>query len=201
MTALPATTLAAPPLPWRRWFAELWWVLGFADALLVLTVRAGCRALSRIPTMARLPLATFALAAYLGGRGVLGYLADPRPIATILLAPIAVAAGFLLFCAWTCSGLAPVTQRTAHGSMTTRMTITGKTEMTARFAPPPGKRHTPWMTAKHEGGHAAAIEAVGGTVVSARALVGRRRRVPRPAATHGQPETRGHQLHERDGRW
>lgn len=169
MTALPISLPVPTPLPWRRWGAELWWVLSFADTLLVLTLRAGVRTVGRIPVMVRLPLAAFTLAAYLGGRGVLGYLADPRPIATVLLIPVVAAAGFVLFCAWACSGLAPVTQRTAHGSMTTRMTITGKTEMTARFAPPPGKRFTRWMTAQHEGGHAAAIEATGGTVVEARA--------------------------------
>jgi hypothetical protein len=160
--------LNAPP-PWRQWFDELWWVLQFADALLVLSLRAGVRGVRAIPPMARMPLFATTLGMGLGVRCVFAYLADPRPLLTILAAPVIVFGLFMLFCAWMMSGLAPTTERTAHGSVTTRRTITGKTEMTARFAPPPGKRHTPWMTARHEGGHAAAIEACGGTVVESHA--------------------------------
>lgn len=96
-------------------------------------------------------------------------LAWPAHLLQSLIGPGLVVGGCALFLLWTLSGFAPVTHRSAHGSMTTRRTVTGRTAVTTRFAPPPGKRHTPWMTARHEGGHAAAIEAVGGTVVEARA--------------------------------
>jgi hypothetical protein len=173
--ALPAIAVPAPP-PWRDWIAELWWLLDFADALLLALLRAAARQVGRIPRAAVGPLAATGLAAYMAVRAVTGYLADPRPIAAVLAWPLIITLVFVLFCAWACSGLAPVTYRSAHGSMTIRRTITGKTELTARYVkdkakPKPKPRFcTPKHTAQHEGGHAAAIEACGGTIVGAAAF-------------------------------
>lgn len=115
-----------------------------------------------LPTVCLLTVAGL----YCLARGLLAFpsnvLASLRPLGIV----VAVVALFLI---WTLSGLAPITNRGKHGSMTTRRTVTGKTELTARFAPTPGKPHTPVMTAKHEGGHAAAAVAAGGRVIEARA--------------------------------
>lgn len=170
VATLPAIAVPAPP-PWRDWIAELWWLLQFADDLLLVTLRGGVRGFRRIPRTARLPIAAVALCVYMGDRAVTGYLADPRPIMTVLAWPLLVVCGFVLFCAWACSGLAPITYRGPHGTMTVRRTITGKTELTARYVKTkPKKFCTPRSTAVHEGGHAAAIEACGGTIVGAAAF-------------------------------
>lgn len=100
----------APP-PWRQWFAELWWVLGYADALLLLAVWTSVRGVRSIPMQVRMPLFAVAVAGFCGVRAVLAYLADPRPLAAMLVAPAVVGLLGLLFCAWVMSALHP----SAHG--------------------------------------------------------------------------------------
>jgi hypothetical protein len=173
LTSAPRRALPLTPLlPLAE---ELWWIVRFAALLLWLTLRFGYRQARRIPGAVLPPLGAVALCGYMAVRAVSGYLADPRPLVAVFLAPVVVVVGFALFCAWTCSGLAPVTYRGPHGSMTVRRTITGKTELTARYVktkpkPKPKKFCTPKSTAVHEGGHAAAIEACGGTIVGAAAF-------------------------------
>jgi hypothetical protein len=159
-------------LDWREWLGELWWIPAFADWLLLTLLRLLWARARKLPPSAIGPLACVALCGYMGYRGVSGYLADPRPIMAVLAFPIIAVLGFLLFVSWVMSGLAPITYRSAHGSMTMRRTITGKTEMIARFTAPPGKHRTTKRTALHEGAHAAATEACGGKIVAARAFDG-----------------------------
>jgi len=165
-TTHPAVAVPVSP-PWRDWAAEVWWLLGLADRLLLRLLWAGLRRAGRLPPAALGPLAALALCGYMAFRAVSGYLADPRPLASVFLWPLLIGLVALLFLAWTHSGLAPIRYKTRHGTMTMRRTITGKTELTARYKPSPGKPATTMRTANHEGGHGAAIEAVGGHIVEA----------------------------------
>jgi hypothetical protein len=161
----PGAVSAAAPPPWRQWVAELWWVLRVADGLTLATLAALVRGLRAIPMQARGPLFAVGVAGFFAVKATTGYLDDPRPLGVILLAPAIVVGLFALFCAWVMSGLAPTRIKAGHGnSMCVRNTVTGKTKMTAHYAPSPTKNkvHTPWFTAKHEGGHGAAAAATGG---------------------------------------
>lgn len=95
-----------PRLPFKVWVGELWWLLRFADALLIRLLGKLLLLLRRVPLSARLPLFSVAVAAFFGAKGVLGYLADPRPVVAVLAVPLIAALGLVLFCAWACSGLA-----------------------------------------------------------------------------------------------
>lgn len=171
-----AWAVSPTPPPWRQWVTELWWLLNFADFLLVGSVVVAVRAARAIPNQVRWPLAAAVLVALLAFKAGVAYVADPRPLQVVLLAPVVVVVGFALFCAWVMSGLAPTRIKGAHGaSLSVRSTVTGKAKMTAHYAPSPTKpgaptkTHTPWFTAKHEGGHAAAAHGVGGRALEAHA--------------------------------
>lgn len=98
--------------------------------------------------------------------GLVAWWISPR--AAILLVALAVIA-----VGWTSK------QRTAHGSTTSRRTITGATVVRAnhdgqrRSFATGGVAPTSRFVAKHEGGHAAAAAAAGGRVVKARAYADR----------------------------
>jgi hypothetical protein len=95
-----ATTRSLPLQPLWPLAEEAWWLIRVVALLLWWTARFGCRLLGRIPVAAVPPLAAVGLCGFLGFKAVSGYLADTRPLASVLLVPAVAGGGFALFVAW-----------------------------------------------------------------------------------------------------
>lgn len=143
--------MLADPRTWAQVFGPPGWVVGVVASLFIARV-------ARRPIVLLAPF------------GVALWWFSPR-VALVLVA-VAVVAVY-----WTTKS------RSAHGSMTKRRTLTGQTVVTAHFtadthrhgkahftdAKGKGEKCSP-LVAQHEGGHAAALVALGGTLTKARAF-------------------------------